>query len=187
MKKYRFLIRVVVLAVASCLARSVEAQERPLRWMVDGAFQGSARPLPAGALGIEVAMRLVGRGWWSARVQASDFVLTDAGAIMVCSAGPPGGPCDKRQVRQLAAMVGQVTIGPAAQRVYLLVGAGGYASAWAGDAAGSSPSGAVLEGGVGGRIPILGDRVVVEVRGRRYLNMIGDNLAAFIASVGFRW
>lgn len=83
--------------------------------------------------------------------------------------------------------MGQVTIGPAAQRIYLLVGAGGYASSWVGEAAGSSPNGAVLEGGVGGRIPILGDRVVVEIRGRRYLNMFDDNKAGFIGTVGFAW
>lgn len=186
MRKDRFLLQVVVLAFA-CLAHSAGAQERPWRWMVDGAFQAAASPLPAGALGIEVAMRVVGRGWWSARVQASDFLQTGSGILILCAQDTPGASCDKRQVRQIAALVGQVTIGPAAQRAYLLVGAGGYTSAWAGDAAGSSPRGAVFEGGLGARIPLLGDRVVVEVRGRRYLNFLDDNKAGFLASVGFAW
>lgn len=187
MEKHRVLIRIFVLAFASIVSNSAAAQERSSRWLVDGAFQASSRPLPAGALGVEAAWRAIDRGWWSGRIQASAFALTDPGALVVCTASPPGGPCDKRQMKQIGALVGQLTFGPSAQRIYLVVGAGGYASAWAGDAAGSSPSGGLLEGGVGARIPVFGDRVVVEFRGRRYLNMLDDNRASFIGAVGFVW
>ena len=168
-------VTVALLLSISITTKSI-AQSSESGWSLGALFQLAPSPLPVGSVGIELSKRIVARRPVGFLVGAS--LMTEAAMsgdkACVAAPAPSGYSCGvSREISSTAELKGLFTLGLPGEQASLLphlfAGGGVYFSRRRGrvnpNATETGPSGALLEGGLGWRLPL---RITFDGYLRRY-------------------
>jgi hypothetical protein len=164
-------------------------------WSVGAIFQVAPAPAPIESVGIELS-RVVSKGRFvDVSFGASLMTAAARNADKVLVAVPESARnscCDSGEIAQTAEVKALMTVGlperGASLVPRLFAGGGFYVSRWRGgkapnaaaEASGAGPSGILLEGGLGWRLPLTSNHVTLDAMIRKYDRLFyGVGQAAF--------
>jgi hypothetical protein len=186
------MFRVRVLAAVLCLSvvARLDGQTALESWSAGVAWQG---PSPADrSVGIHLARRLSTSRVGNLRIEGAAFAAVGKQVGNVCLS-PSTGSCEAKTIDRIGEILATLSIGDIGEQYTLkpiiLVGAGAYVSRSApgyNDGM-SSPSGIVVEGGGGLRLPPMGAQLRVEMLIRKYFDLTPSDRPAFNLRLTHSW
>lgn len=165
---------VVGLAISASVACLAGAQEPPTRWSAGVAWQG--RVPGDRALGLHIARVIATPSFASVRLEAAGFATIGKQVISVCPSSTDAS-CEGKSVDRVGELLATFSIGETTGRSrslpVLILGTGAYVSRrnqhWDGDA--STPTGGMIEGGLGFALSRGVARTRLEATVRRYYGL----------------